>query len=51
LPLLRLAITRTASIGSRVPPALTKTFSPDMSGVANSRSTAATIASGVASRP
>ena len=51
LPELRLAMTRTASIGSRVPPADTTTRTPSRSRGPRTRRTAATIVSGSARRP
>ncbi len=51
LPLLRLAITRTASIGSRVPPAVTTTCVPCSAPPPSTSSTSARIRSGEASRP
>ena len=51
LPELRLAITRTASIGSRVPPAVTTTVAPARSPGPRIRSAAATMSTGSASRP
>ena len=51
LPDDRFAITRTASIGSRVPPAVTTTLRPSKSRSARDRSAAATMSAGSARRP